>query len=298
MLVLRLPLRLAARPALSHAHVATPIVASSISATRSYAAKADGTTTTPKKKKAAPVSKQAQKEAAAKAAYKLLSPEEKAVIDAKRGEEKKKEEVKLLKTKILTPPKYRQLNPWSVYVKENAKSVAGPVSEIAKVLAQQFKSISSIEKENLDHSVNELNAKSLREFQEWLSNHTPAQIYEANVARARLRKLLASTSSKYALIKDDRLVKRPISSYLQYHNERLASGDFRGIPAPDASKTVATEFKAMSATEKQKYVDLAAKDVERYHREHLEVYGFEVPVSPRSAKAALAEAEAGIEPSA
>ncbi|KAG9545918.1 hypothetical protein KCU71_g17180, partial [Aureobasidium melanogenum] len=297
MLVLRLPLRLAARPTPSHARVATPIVASSISATRSYRAKADGSTTTPKKK-ADPVSKQAQKEAAAKAAYKLLSPEEKAQISARRGEEKKKEEVKLLKTRSLTPPKYRQLNPWSIYVKENSKSVAGPVSESAKVLAQQFKNMSSIEKEHLNHQVNEHNAKSLREFQEWLSSHTPAQIYEANVARARLRKLTFDTSSKYAPIKDDRLVKRPISSFLQYHNERLNSGDFRGIPAPIASKDIATEFKALTASEKKKYEDLAAKDVERYHRQHLEVYGFEVPVSTRSAKATLEEAEAGIEPSA
>ncbi|KAG9925663.1 hypothetical protein KCV02_g9656, partial [Aureobasidium melanogenum] len=245
MLVLRLPLRLAARPTPSHARVATPIVASSISATRSYRAKADGSTTTPKKK-ADPVSKQAQKEAAAKAAYKLLSPEEKSIISARRGEEKKKEEVKLLKTRTLTPPKYRQLNPWSIYVKENSKSVAGPVSESAKVLAQQFKNMSSIEKEHLNHQVNEHNAKSLREFQEWLNNHTPAQIYEANVARARLRKLTFDTSSKYAPIKDDRLVKRPISSFLQYHNERLNSGDFRGIPAPIASKDIATEFKALT----------------------------------------------------
>ncbi|KAG9660472.1 hypothetical protein KCU98_g10423, partial [Aureobasidium melanogenum] len=297
MLVLRLPLRLAARATRSHAPVATPIVASSISATRSYRAKADGSTTTPKKK-ADRVSKQAQKEAAAKAAYKLLTHEEKSIISARRGEEKKKEEIKLLKTKTLTPPKYRQLNPWSIYVKENSKSVAGPVSESSKVLAQQFKNISSIEKEHLNHLVNQHNAKSLREFHEWLNSHTPAQIYEANVARARLRKLTFDTSSKYAPIKDDRLVKRPISSFLQYHNERLASGDFRGIPTPVSSKDIATEFKALSASEKKKYEDLAAKDVERYHRQHLEVYGFEVPVSARSAKAALEEAEAGIEPSA
>ncbi|KAK6006466.1 hypothetical protein QM012_006876 [Aureobasidium pullulans] len=288
MLVLRLPLRLAARAAPSPARVATPIVASSISATRSYSAKADGTTT-PKKKKAA-LSKKAQKEADAKAAYKLLSPEEKAQISAKAKEAKKKEDVKLLKAQALTPPKYRQLNAWSVYVKENSKSNSGPVSENIKTLAQEFKNLSSSEKEHINHLVTEYNAKSLREFQEWLNGHTPAQILEANVARARLRRLVADSGSKYALIKDPRLIKKPTSSYLHYHTERLASGDFRGIGAQVSAKDIAKEFKALSASEKKKYEDLAAKDIERYHREHLEVYGFEVPASTKASKTTSVEA--------
>lgn len=247
MLVLRLPLRLAAHVTPSHARVATPIVASSLSVTRSYRTKADGSTVP--KKKAAP--KKISKEAAAKAAYKLLSPEQKAQISAKAKEAKKKEEIKLLKAQALTPPKYRQLNTWSIYVKENSKSTPGSVSESAKILAQQFKNMSSIEKEHLNHLLNEHNAKSLREFQEWLNSHTPAQILEANAARARLRKLLVDSKSRYSAIKDDRLVKKPSSSYLHYHNERLASGDFRGISTSVATKDIAREFNALSASEKK-----------------------------------------------
>lgn len=44
---------------------------------------------------------------------------------------------------------------------------------------------------------------------------------------------------------------------------------------------------------------MAAKDVERYNREYLEVYGFEKPASKVSpAKAHLAEIDAGMESSA
>jgi hypothetical protein len=48
----------------------------------------------------------------------------------------------------------------------------------------------------------------------------------------------------------------------------------------------------------QKYEDLSAKDLERYLKEHLEVYGFEKPANRVVKKNTLAEAEAGVAPSA
>jgi hypothetical protein len=260
MLLLRLPLRFAARAAPSHACLATPIVASSLSATRSYRTKADGATipkktpaATKKPTKKAPISKKDQKAAAAKATYKALSPEEKAAISAKAKEAKKKEDVKLLQAQALSPPKYRQLNIWSVYIKENttAKKDMGPVSQFIKQLAGDFKDLSSREREHYNYLVNEYNAKSLREFQEWLNAHTPTQIKEANAVRTRLRKMLAVKKRKYAPIKDDRLVKRPSSSFFQYHKERFNSGDFRGVTTMDASRDIAAEYKALSASEKK-----------------------------------------------
>jgi hypothetical protein len=248
-----------------------------------------------------------------------LSPEEKAEISAKAKEAKKKEEIKLLKAQALAPPRYRQINIWAIYVRENltAQTNNGPVTSQIKALAQNFKNITSREREHYNHLVNEHNAKSLREFQEWLNAHTPAQIKEANAVRARLRKNLADKKSQYLPIKDDRLVKRPSSSYLLYHSERITSGDFRGVSTPAASKDISVEFKALSASEKkvrlhvpacppysitdyhsQKYEDLAAKDFERYVREHLEVYGFEKPASTKVVKTTLAEADADVAPSA
>ncbi|KAH0287858.1 hypothetical protein M436DRAFT_45427 [Aureobasidium namibiae CBS 147.97] len=306
MLALRLPLRLAARAAPSHARLASPIVASSLSATREYRTKADGSADTKKptkkttKKSAAPISKSAQKKADAKAAYKLLSPEEKAEISATAKEAKKKEDIKLLKAQALAPPKYRQVNLWSIYIKENlaGKTGNGQATEHIKALAQDFRNITSREREHLNHLMTEHNAKSLREFQEWLNSHTPAQIKVANQARARLRKLGAEgKKSQFAPIKDARLLKRPSGPYLHYHMDRLASGDFRNVSTIDASKDISVEFKALSASEKKKYEDLAAKGLEKYLREHLEVYGYESPLASKPAKKALAEADAGVEPS-
>ncbi|KAI4792278.1 hypothetical protein E4T44_12828, partial [Aureobasidium sp. EXF-8845] len=218
----------------------------------------------------------------------------------KAKEAKKKEDVKILQAQALSPPRYRQLNIWSVYIKENttAKKNSGPVSQFIKQLADDFKDLSSREREHYNHLVNEHNAKSLREFQEWLNAHTPTQIKEANAVRSRLRKLLAVKKSKYAPIKDDRLVKRPSSSFFQYHKERFNSGDFRGVTTMDASKDIAAEYRALSASEKKKYEDLSAKDLERYLKEHLEVYGFEKPANKVVKKNTLTEAEAGVAPSA
>lgn len=326
MLALRLPLRLAARAAPSHARLASPIVASSLSATREYRTKADGSADTKKttkkttKKSAAPISKTAQKQADAKAAYKLLSPEEQAEISAKAKEAKKKEEIKLLKAQALAPPSYRQVNAWAIYIKENTagKSGIGSITELIKTLGQDFKNISSREREHLNHLVNEQNAKSLREFQEWLNTHTPVQIKDANKARTRLRRLAADgKKSQFAPIKDARLLKRPTSSYLQYHTERLASGDFRNVSTTQAARDISTEFKALSASEKkvslelsyacfncltdniksQKYEDIAAKSLEKYLKDHVELYGYESPWAAKTAKKALAEADAGVEPS-
>lgn len=312
MLALRLPLRLAVRAAPSHARLASPIVASSLSAAREYRTKTDGSADTNKatkktaKKSPDPISKAAQKKADAKAAYKLLSPEEKDEISAKAKEAKKKEEIKLLKAQALTPPKYRASNPWAAYIKEKTagQSRNGPASEYMKTLAQDFKTISSRDREHLNHLVTEQNAKSLREFQEWLSTHTPAQIKDANVARARLRKLVDPKKAyQFAPIKDARLLKKPAGTYLQYHMERLDSGDFRGVSVANASRDISTEFKALSASEKkvslefpspcfnrrtdhitsQKYEDLAAKSLEKYLKDHVELYGYESPLAAKTA---------------
>ncbi|THZ86097.1 hypothetical protein D6C84_02783 [Aureobasidium pullulans] len=297
MLALRLPLRLAARAGPSNARLATPVVASSLSASRSYRTKADGSTT-PKKKEAAgttvpknkagPISKTAAKEAAAKKAYKLLSPEEQAAISEQAKEAKAKEQIKLLKAKALSPPKNRQLANWAIYVRENAKDRAqgSPVTTVIKQLAEEFRNLSTREKEHLNHQVNEANAKSLREYEEWLHGHTPAEILAANNARLQLRNKLADTGNKYMPIKDDRLVKRARGSWIIFHSERFSSGDFRGIKAGDAAKDIAVEFNALSASERKKYEDLAAKDLERYAREYREIYGVEKPDWSKKTKSA------------
>ncbi|KAI5207522.1 hypothetical protein E4T39_01917 [Aureobasidium subglaciale] len=310
MLALRLPLRLAARATHPfHARIAIPIVPSSLSAARSYATTSGATESdAPKKrtkkaaappskkrtKKAAPpLSKKAQKAAAAKAAYKLLSQEEKAEISNKAKEVKQKEQVKLLKAQALSPPNYTPVNAWITYIQENAaaRNNGTRITAIIKELSEEYKAIDSRQKEHYNHLATEHNAKSLREFQEWLNNHTPAQIAEANAARKKLRHKLSSSGRKYSPIKDHRLVKRPRGVYLTYHSERMASGDFRGIGVPQSAKDIGAEYNALSASEKKKYEQMAAEDMERYKREHLEVYGVEASSPATVVKASLDEPE-------
>jgi len=54
-----------------------------------------------------------------------------------------------------------------------------------------------------------------------------------------------------AKIKDERAAKKPGSAYLQFYSERHATGDFKSIPITEATKLVATEWKALTASEKQ-----------------------------------------------
>lgn len=150
----------------------------------------------------------------------------------------------------------------------------------------------------------ETNARTKREYDEWLESYTPSQIRDANLARKKLRAMVAN-GSRWRSIKDERLVKTPSSPFVFYYAERHNSGDFRGTPVLQSSKEAGAEYKALPDSEKQvcpphlkqrnidtdllqKYKDMAAKDSERYRRELMEVYGTE----SASEKAVSASAKA------
>jgi hypothetical protein len=52
-------------------------------------------------------------------------------------------------------------------------------------------------------------------------------------------------------IDDPRIPKRPLSPYIIFVKERYASGDFKGIVAPEAVKILSQEYNALSQTEKK-----------------------------------------------
>ena len=89
-----------------------------------------------------------------------------------------------------------------------------------------------------------------REYEDWLRNQTPESIRLANIARRRLRTLVShSGKAKYAALKDDREVKRPLTSWVLYFVDRNASGDFRGIGAIQRAKDISAEYRSLSASE-------------------------------------------------
>ncbi|KAJ5714122.1 uncharacterized protein N7483_011303, partial [Penicillium malachiteum] len=114
-------------------------------------------------------------------------------------------------------------------------------------------------------------------YASWILSHTPAQIKDANEARRRLAKKLGKTCS---LLKDDRLVKRPLSSYLIFSRERTGSGDFKHMQVAEISVRTANEWKNLTESEKERFHKLALQDRERYTREHQEAYG----VPPKTTK--------------
>lgn len=84
---------------------------------------------------------------------------------------------------------------------------------------------------------------------QWVTLHSPGDIAAINSARAKLRRL--GLAPKWARrIKDDRLPKKPMTSFLSYSSSRWKSGDFEGLSIQEASKKASAEWKALSEAER------------------------------------------------
>jgi hypothetical protein len=83
------------------------------------------------------------------------------------------------------------------------------------------------------------------------------EIKQANSARRKLtRQAKADTGSTrgkkiYRLIKDERLVREPTTSYIYFNKARSDSGDLDGLPLTERAKLVAQEWKKLSASERK-----------------------------------------------
>lgn len=91
-----------------------------------------------------------------------------------------------------------------------------------------------------------------REYEAWVKSHTPDQIRMANLARNKLRtKAGIKYGAKWPLIKDDRLLVQPSSSYALFLGDRMATGDFRHISLGDATRLIAGEWKSLDEGQKK-----------------------------------------------
>jgi hypothetical protein len=87
-----------------------------------------------------------------------------------------------------------------------------------------------------------------------VKSHTPLQIRNANIARKRLANLTAEhrkRTLKYPPIKDDRLVKPPVGSYIYFATDWLQSGDFKHLSFKERSDRVNIEWENLPEQEKQ-----------------------------------------------
>src|SRR5690349_14460733 len=114
------------------------------------------------------------------------------------------------------------------------------------MLAQHYNQVANQNKEKNAHA-----------HSQWLSQFTPQQVHEANSARKQLKKIHLARhpklkpTSKYAPLHDDRLLKRPVTAYVHFTQDRHASGDFKGMAIAESAKLIGREWKALSANEKK-----------------------------------------------
>ncbi|CAK7274505.1 hypothetical protein SEPCBS119000_006207 [Sporothrix epigloea] len=233
------------------------------------------------KKKAAAARKKAKVAKAAEAAKK-----KKAVAKRKAMTPEKKTKLRvreLKKMALLTEPAKRPEHPWILFIAENAKGVKsdGDVkSSLGKImpeLSQAFKALSPQEVQRLRDTADRNRASNAADYQAWVTSHTATQTVDANRARAQLNRI---AKIKRRAIQDDRLPKRPTTSFSLFTKERWATGEFAGRPLAEAARTIAAEWKSLSATDRQHYDDLSKTMSEQYNKEMESILSRPVSQSP------------------
>lgn len=227
-------------------------------------------------KKAAPKKTPAAKKAPAK-----KKPAAKKVVPKKKKPVVKKKVVKkrVVKKKVLTPeqkknakimadritslrreePKQLPSSAWLVFTEQNIRGQHGTASEQAKNLSPLFKALSTPEHQALQEIADKNRIANQATLKAWVLSYTPTQIREANLARARLAKL-ANKKSSHKIV-DDRIPKRPTSSYFIFYK-----GRYNGSSGPvfEQVKQAAQEWNKMSAAERKPYEDLNQQERVQY----------------------------------
>lgn len=72
----------------------------------------------------------------------------------------------------------------------------------------------------------------------------------ANKARKALKRLTKKTNA-FPPLRDERLVKGPVSSYMRFNNERMNSGDYKLMKLRERSVLIAKEWRELGASEKK-----------------------------------------------
>ncbi|CAD6446520.1 a5e783da-a106-442e-aa52-713864d804d1 [Sclerotinia trifoliorum] len=242
-----------------------------------------------------PIKKAAKKPAAKKLAKKSAKKPVKKTLKAKPKKAKKaktpltdsqklRKKLRELKVAALISENPKE-KPQSAYRVLNLELATGSndITAASKEASAKYKSVSTAELERLNHIANENKAANAIAYKNWVESHTPEEIRLANLARQHIRRLTSKTSSP-RLIKDDRMVKRPMRPMIMFVKERFQSGDFAGIRVTEAMKRIAQEFKELSPAQLKPLQEASAADDARYIQEYKTVYKHD-PVKARLAKA-------------
>ncbi|KAI0555372.1 hypothetical protein F4679DRAFT_523473 [Xylaria curta] len=239
--------------------------------------------TTPAKKSARkpakkPTKKPAGKQIKAKATAKAKAkpkPKTKPKRAAKRpiSEERKAilERQSLKKIALFAEPKTLPVQPYQLFIAEmtqNKSDGQGLVNKMAS-LGRDFHALPSSRVEQLRSATEQNKLANAAAYKAWVESHPVQAIYDANKARKALKKKFNFPKRSVKVIRDERLPKRPPTAYSLFTKARWASGEYTtpGVRATDVASRIATEWKALTAAERQPYEDLARSQVEHYTKE-------------------------------
>jgi len=235
-----------------------------------------------KKKTATATKKKAPKKTKKKAAAPKKKVKAKKPVRVLTEDEKLRQEItELRKLALKGPPRRRALSAFNCYLSDNVKAggtTEGQRAALAEI-SGNWKTISPAEREKYNHIAAERTEARAAEYKAWVESYTPDEIRLANNARLRLKKRLIKrsalngprkvpmTRTQTQHIEDERRVKRPSSAWTHFFSERVKSTDFKGIALQEKSRLIADEWRALSGDEKQRFVDQASADKQRYVRE-------------------------------
>ncbi|KAL2858383.1 hypothetical protein BJX68DRAFT_165473 [Aspergillus pseudodeflectus] len=246
---------------------------------RSYATKGapkgsntEATANKKPKKATKPVKKPAKRR-------RVLTPEQIEKKEAKKKAAEHRQLVRSLKETALQPPKRlptvaRVIAVGRKYAEARA-ATSGGVTEVLKKAIALTDSMSADEREQYKNQAEANKIANEAAYEAWIKSHTPKQIQEANHARRRLGQL--NVTKRVVLLKDDRLVKRPTGPYFFFIADKREAGSGIGKSVTEEASHLGEEWKNLTQAEKEKYIQLAKADSERYDREHLETYGIPPP---------------------
>ncbi|KAK6531328.1 hypothetical protein TWF281_008139 [Arthrobotrys megalospora] len=199
------------------------------------------------------------------------APKKKKVVRKKAAA--KKPGIKAQYGKALTNAPSKTVSGYTLFFTDSVKALGKGIrlAERAKEIGAQWRALSDAEKQVWNDRSAEETVKRKAAYAQWLAKQNPADIEAANNARNRIRayrqKKGIRGSTSHTKIKDDRLVKRPITAWIFFVKNNFHRPELEAFEKGKKFTKLAELWKAASDAEKKKYNDLAAKDTVRYQAE-------------------------------
>jgi hypothetical protein len=241
------------------------------------ASKPKKATATGKKTTKATTKTAAKKPAAKKPAAKKPAVKKPAKKAAKKAAPKKKKKpvltleqkhnklLKKLREAALDPPSRGHTNGYIMWFKEQ------PQLKATEGTGEMWKSLPQETKDRYIEKAKQSAPAHNKAFGEWVASKPVSEIYKANLARRRLRKLGAKRG--ITLFVDSRIPKRPLQPFILYLRDQYRTGrefekDETGkITVINNNKILRKEFSELPLAEKKKYEDRSIEDRKRYSAE-------------------------------